>query len=84
MKRKDGGLRSDYDQELDDIILDVIFQKKRINADRIRKIINKKYLRRVGWITIKRHLDNLISQKKIKIFYESGDNEKKIRVYTLT
>lgn len=83
MKRKDGEPRSDYDNELDGIILDVIFDKKTINAERMRHIINKRFSRKLGWVTIKRHLDNLLEKNKIKIFYESEAEKKKVRVYKI-
>jgi len=83
MRRKDGEVRDDYDFELDEIILDVIFKKKHITADRIRKIINEKYNRKLGWVTIKRHVDYLIKKEKIKIYYENEEGKKKIRLYEI-
>ncbi len=83
MKRKDGEVRSDYNFELDDLILDLILEKKIINADRIRNILNERYSRKLGWLTIKRHLDKLIEQKVIKIYYESEEGNKKVRLYKI-
>ena len=83
MKRKDGEPRSDYVAELDDMILDLLLEKKMLNVDRVRKGLNEKYSRKLGWLTIKRHLDRMMEKELIKICYESGEGKKKLRVYKL-
>ena len=83
MKRKDGDVRSDYDAELDLIILDVIDEKKMLGIDSIRNIINKIYSRKLGWGTIKRHIDRLEELNRISIAYENQAGGKKIRLYKL-
>mgnify|MGYP001570448195 CR=1 FL=1 len=83
MKRKDGKARSDYDFELDDLILDLMMEKKIINPDRIRTILNERYSRKLGWVTIKRHLDKLMEQKVIRVYYESDEGKKKVRLYKI-
>lgn len=83
MKRKDGEPRSDYDAELDVIILNLIKEKLYITAENIRQQINKAHGRRLGWITIKRHLDRLLDNKKVKIIYETYEGKIKIRLYSI-
>ena len=83
MKRKDGDVRSDYDVGLDPLILDVIDEKKMTGIDSIRNIINKRYSRKLGWGTIKRHMDRLEGLNKICIAYENQAGGKKIRLYRL-
>ena len=82
MKRKDGKPRADYDEELDYQILDLIKVKRHLSTERIRTNLNEIYARKLGWITIKRHLNRLLESNKIKIFYES-EGEKKIRIYII-
>ena len=84
LKEKDGGLRMDYENELDEHILDVIQENNQINPFRIKKILNKRLSRKIGWITIKRHLDHLLERHKIKISYETDEGKKKDRLYALT
>ena len=83
MKRKDGEVRSDYDFQLDEIIFDIFFEKNSLTIDKIRNIINDRYKRKLGWITIKRHFDYLEKNKKIKLYYENKEGKKKLRVYIL-
>ena len=83
MKKLDGNRRSDWLYELDSLILDLMLEKKIINADRIKNILNKRYSRKLGWITIKRHIDRLLEQKLIKIFYENDEGKKKVILYAL-
>jgi hypothetical protein len=84
MKRKDGGVRSDYDQELDRTILDLIMKKRYMTVGSIKTNLNKELYRKLGWITIKRHIDKLLENNEIEIFYETeGSVKKKIRVYKL-
>ena len=65
------------------MILDVINDKKLINIDRIRKTLNKRYSRKLGWVTIKRHMDYLLTNGKIKIDYETDEGKKKDRLYRI-
>jgi len=83
MRRKDGDVRSDYDKELDYIILDIIDETKMVSIDGIRNIINKRHRRKLGWGTIKRHIDLLEELKKISIAYENKGGDKKIRLYKI-
>ena len=82
MRRVDGGLRSDYDYELDEYILSLLSQEI-MNAYRIKEKLNKMYSRKLGWITIDRHLKYLLKNNRIKIIYETEDGKKKIRVYQI-
>lgn len=84
MRRKDGEPRQDYDFELDDLILDVIIEQKLTNAHRIRKALNKEYSRKLGWNTIKRHLDRLLEQKQIKIVYQSEEGKRVVKIYKIS
>lgn len=80
LRRTDGLPRGDYQNEIDLYIISILTQKGHMNADKIRLHINKQYGLKLGWITVKRHLDYLLRYDKVKIIYES-DGIKKIRVY---
>lgn len=84
MKRKDGKPRMDYDYKIDELILDLLFDKKVMNPYRIKELLNQKYSRKLGWITIKRHLDRLQQQGHVKLFYESDVGNRKVRIYKLS
>ena len=84
MKRVDGEPRSDYDLELDNLILDLLDEKNALSPYKIKEILNKRYSRKLGWITIKRHLDWLMEKKIVALFYESEDENKKLRLYMLS
>ena len=82
MKRKDNAPRSDYDYELDDIILEVVEHKVYLNIERIRTLINERYSRKLGWVTIKRHIDRMVEKDQINVAYESV-GKRKIPLYKL-
>lgn len=83
MKRKDGENRNDYDSELDNLILNLLQEFRQGNAFFIKKILNERYFRKLGWNTIKRHLDYLLKKEQIKIIYETEEGKKKIRVFKI-
>ena len=83
MKRKDGHPRNDYDFELDELILDFIYEKGQVSIDDIRISLNKVYGRKLGWATIKRHIDRLLEQKEIIISYQSEEGKKINRLYKI-
>lgn len=83
MKRKDGETRSDYDFELDVLILNLIQEFHQGNAFFIKKILNERYCRKLGWNTIKRHLEYLLNKQEIKIIYETEEGKKKIRLFSI-
>lgn len=82
MKRKDGEVRGDYDFKLDEIILDLLSEKAR-NPYQIKERINETYGRKLGWVTIKRHLDYLEKNERVFIYYESDEGKKKSRIYKI-
>jgi len=83
MKRKDGKPRMDYDRELDNLILDLLCEKRYLSVDRARTLLNDRYARKLGWLTIKRRMDVLLKNDKIKVFYETEEGKRKIVIYVL-
>ena len=82
MKRKDGCRRSDYQQDIDSMIIDLL-KTKPYTIHRIRKMLNEAYERKYCWLTIHRHIQELINEGVVDVFYESKDGLKKIVVYKI-
>jgi hypothetical protein len=85
MKRSDGERRSDYDSELDSLILVALEQQRISSSFRILGYIKNTFKRKTSWKTIQRHLGELLEKKKVKIVYSTEPGKgRNIILYKIT
>lgn len=81
MKSLNGEKRKDYSIEIDDRLIELLQEFKIATIGFLKKIYYKKYGINLSWVTIYKHLNNLLEKEKVMIEENLGSNKRKIRIY---